>query len=74
MARSHQLISQGYKVMFDENLVTVWSAPNCCYRLGNKAAVMLADGGSVWRFKVFASVSSKDKIKHYKNVIPVFTA
>lgn len=44
VARAHQLVMDGYKFWFkDNNLVTVWSAPNYCYRCGNVASFMTVD-------------------------------
>lgn len=67
IARAHQLVMEGFKWMFDSQLVTIWSAPNYCYRCGNVAAILSVDGnqGNIREMKVFeaAQVWEDGKVK-----------
>jgi len=43
IVRAHQLVSEGYLWQHGGAVVTVFSAPNYCYRCGNRAAVVDVD-------------------------------
>ncbi len=84
VARSHQLVQEGYKFHFDKALVTVWSVPNYCYRFvtalsflrrrcANDAAIMsLSTGVSEPSFKIFKSVCTLSNVQNYRSAVPYF--
>jgi hypothetical protein len=76
IARAHQLVQEGYKFMFpDETLVTVWSAPNYCYRCGNVASILSIDEHlkiEESSFKIFSAVPNHDRVIPAKQVAPYF--
>ena len=43
IARAHQLVMDGYSESHEKNVVTLFSAPNYCYRCGNQAAIIEVD-------------------------------
>jgi serine/threonine-protein phosphatase 2A catalytic subunit len=43
VARAHQLVMDGFNWSQERNVVTIFSAPNYCYRCGNQAAIMEID-------------------------------
>ncbi|EGR29418.1 serine threonine-protein phosphatase 4 catalytic subunit, putative [Ichthyophthirius multifiliis] len=61
MIRAHQLIMEGYKQIWDESCVTVWSCPNYCYRCGNIGSIMQIKHNNEINFKTFDA--SKDQLK-----------
>ncbi|KAJ3563414.1 hypothetical protein NP233_g8958 [Leucocoprinus birnbaumii] len=53
VARAHQLVMEGYSWGQDRNVVTIFSAPNYCYRCGNQAAIMEIDEKLSYSFLQF---------------------
>lgn len=58
--RAHQLCQEGYQVLYDDRLSTVWSAPNYCYRCGNMASVLEVSDQGERVFNVFDAAPEND--------------
>jgi serine/threonine-protein phosphatase 6 catalytic subunit len=71
--RAHQLVESGYIYNFgDKSFVTVWSAPNYCYRCGNEASVMKVDEVETSFINFDSSEETSRKKIHYENILPYF--
>ena len=53
---------EGHKSMFNDTLVTVWSAPNYCYRCGNVAAAMKIGSDNLISFITYEAAPIDEKL------------
>ena len=65
IARAHQLVMEGYNWCHDKNCLTLFSAPNYCYRCGNMAGLMEVDEYLDHKITQFEA-ENRDMIKHEK--------
>lgn len=72
ICRAHQLVHEGIKYMFDRNLVTVWSAPNYCYRCGNVASILSFKTASERETIIFKAVPDADRVIPAAQTTPYF--
>jgi len=70
IARAHQLVMEGYKKMFNDTVVTVWSAPNYCYRCGNVASILKLDENAASEFKIFHAASERARAMPVQRPLP----
>ena len=71
VCRAHQLVNEGYWFK-NQNLVTVWSAPNYCYRCGNKASILKIGFNLERNFAIFDSAPESAKSAPPKTLVPYF--
>jgi serine/threonine-protein phosphatase 6 catalytic subunit len=73
ICRAHQLVQEGYKYMFPEkNLITVWSAPNYCYRCGNIASILVFDEHLDREIRIFKNVPESGAAAYEKGGVQYF--
>ena len=71
ICRAHQLVSEGFQYMFNNKLITVWSAPNYGFKR-NKASYLKFDRNLNRTIEIFDASSKNEYVKNYRNALPYF--
>lgn len=59
IVRAHQLCYDGFNILFEGKIITVWSAPNYCNRFFNLASILEIDENLVKNFNIFEDADRK---------------
>jgi len=63
---------KGFKILFNDSVITVWSAPNYCYRCGNKASILELDEEENQNFIVFDAAEKDIRSEYVKKDLPEY--
>ena len=64
---------EGYDWKFNKTVCTVWSAPNYCYRCGNRASIMELDDKGHETFLLYDAAPENERTKDaHKNAYKTF--
>jgi serine/threonine-protein phosphatase 2A catalytic subunit len=72
--RAHQLVMDGYQYTHNNQLLTLFSAPNYCYRCGNQAAILEIDDEFHTEIRQFDAAPREENSSqiHLSKVTPTY--
>lgn len=72
VSRAHQMVMEGYNWCHNKNVLTVFSAPNYCYRSGNLGAIMELHEGHDLNLIKFDHAPSQGSFETQRNLPDYF--
>ena len=70
ICRAHQMMNEGYRYLFNNKLVTVWSSPDYCYKCDNIASILKIEGNER-KFTTFTKSDDPKRSEKPTELIPV---